>query len=358
MESEHILVLKIVCIIIVFSVTLLGALLPYKIFGDVKKPKSRSRQHKSERILSFSNCLAGGVFLATCFLGLIPAARKKFESVLTTTNYNTDYPVCEATVVAGFFIILYMEQIVMAIQQKWMGKRTTNGVKMKAIKKKTNKVTPIDDYEDEDEDDIYSRNEDEKPLVKATADGWSEDTANESEDIEQNNTHLQGHGHSHKGGHSHLGDVQDSGTLRSFILLFALSIHSIFEGMALGLQDELKNTLYLLLAMILHEGLAAFALGASLLKNSVRFSLYILYGIAFSSMIPCGTLIGIAIHTSKGIVADTVSAIMQALAAGIFIFVTFFEILNHEFDKTEDRLLKICCALGGFVVLAALEILG
>lgn len=342
------------CLCVVFSVTLFGALLPLKIFGDVNKPKSRARQHKSERILSFSNCLAGGVFLATCFLGLIPAARNKFQEVLEKTNYVTEYPVCEATVVAGFFIILYIEQIMIAIQARWTS-RTTNNIKMQKLKKdqlKTNATL------DDDEEDIYSREEeDEKdtaPMLKISQDGWTE-----SEDTELDTEIHQGHGHSHNGGagHSHLGDVQNTSFLRSLILLFALSIHSVFEGMALGLQDKMNTTLYLLLAMVLHEGLAAFALGSSLLKNSVRFSMYVVYSFAFSSMIPFGAVIGILIHSTDGIVADTISAVMQALAAGIFIFVTFFEILNHEFEKTEDRLLKICCALGGYVVLAALEIL-
>lgn len=263
---------------------------------------------------------------------------------------------CEATVVAGFFLILYMEQIVTAIQDKWTNRGITNDVKMKRIKQVSkNSVVPVE--VEEDEEDVFNKNEDTKPMLAvSSSDGWGDDTADDSEGVEGNHAH--GHGHSHSGGHSHLTNVQDTGFLRSFILLFALSIHSVFEGMALGLQDEIKNTLYLLFAMVLHEGLAAFALGASLLKSSVRFSIYVLYGIAFSSMIPIGTIIGIVIHSSKGVGADTVSAIMQALAAGIFIFVTFFEILNHEFDKAEDKLLKICCAMGGFVVLAVLEIMG
>ena len=128
--------------------------------------------------------------------------------------------------------------------------------------------------------------------------------------------------------------------------------------MALGLQEDIKSIVYLLVAMLAHESLAAFALGASLIKNSVNTYMFIVYGVVFAGMIPCGIALGLWIRASPGFGAIVCSAVMQALAAGIFIFVTFFEILNHEFEVHMDRPQKIAFAVLGYVILAALEAVG
>ena len=44
------------------------------------------------------------------------------------------------------------------------------------------------------------------------------------------------HHHSHSDGHSH-GHLKSSG-LRDFLTVLALSCHAIFEGLAIGLEDE------------------------------------------------------------------------------------------------------------------------
>eukprot|EP00057_Strongylocentrotus_purpuratus_P006548 XP_011661022.1 PREDICTED: zinc transporter ZIP3-like [Strongylocentrotus purpuratus] len=163
-------------------------------------------------------------------------------------------------------------------------------------------------------------------------------------------------GHSH--GHSHYGNIGGTKFLHSIILLLALSVHSVFEGMALGLQEDIKQIIYLLVAMVAHESLAAFALGASLLKSEVQLSAYIVYGVIFSSMIPLGAAIGVGIQSNHSFGADVCSAVMQAVAAGIFIFVTFFEILNHEFESGKYRGQKLLFTAIGYAALALLQIVG
>ena len=54
---------------------------------------------------------------------------------------------------------------------------------------------------------------------------------------------------------------------------------------------------------------------------------------------------------------DTASAILQGIATGTFIYVTFFEILQRELGTREPELLKIVMTVLGFVLIALVRML-
>jgi zinc transporter ZupT len=55
--------------------------------------------------------------------------------------------------------------------------------------------------------------------------------------------------------------------LNALVLLIALSTHAIFEGIALGLTDELSSTINIMLGLLFHKGPAAMSLGIALSKR-------------------------------------------------------------------------------------------
>src|SRR4051794_3101430 len=52
-----------------------------------------------------------------------------------------------------------------------------------------------------------------------------------------------------------------------FVLMLALSIHSIFEGLALGLETNLTSAIDLMVAILLHKFAEALSLSISLGKS-------------------------------------------------------------------------------------------
>ncbi|CAG2119849.1 unnamed protein product, partial [Medioppia subpectinata] len=154
-----------------------------------------------------------------------------------------------------------------------------------------------------------------------------------------NNTHhnhnhsYDDHAHSHHHhGHSHdYSHVQGAGSVSFFILMFATSVHSVFEGLALGLQRDPTKALHLFIGIILHECLVALALGLNAarldpgLKTNLRFSA------VFSLTIPVGIVAGVALGVTPGLFGRSISALFQGLAAGTFIHVTFHELIPAEF---------------------------
>ncbi|VDQ13526.1 unnamed protein product [Trichobilharzia regenti] len=77
------------------------------------------------------------------------------------------------------------------------------------------------------------------------------------------------HNHHH---HSHTHDIKFDAksfgsVLRIILLLCAMSVHSIFEGLAVGLQPTAQRTLALFTAILLHKVIIAIGIGVNLATN-------------------------------------------------------------------------------------------
>merc|ERR1712166_847397 len=74
--------------------------------------------------------------------------------------------------------------------------------------------------------------------------------------------------------------------------MIALSVHATFEGIALGLQMTLAQTLNIVVAVVIHKGAASSALGISLVKvfpNDFTLVRYLI--LIFSFATPLGVVI-------------------------------------------------------------------
>ena len=136
--------------------------------------------------------------------------------------------------------------------------------------------------------------------------------------------------------------------LRSMILLIALSFHSVFEGLAIGLQKDLGQLMSLFLAVIGHKGIMAFSLGLTLAQANLNFRQYFLAILVFSAASPLGMGIGIAVSEHQNLAADIANGVLQGIAGGTFLYITFFEVLPHEFRDSNNRMLKIMAILIGY----------
>lgn len=162
------------------------------------------------------------------------------------------------------------------------------------------------------------------------------------------------HGH-----HSHspglnVQELSRSSPLRLFSLVFALSAHSIFEGLALGLQEEGDKVVSLFLGVAIHETLVAVALGINMAKSALPMKDAAKLAIVVSLMIPAGIGIGVGIESAQNVASSVASVLLQGIAAGTFLFVTFFEILGRELEDKGDRLLKVLFLVLGYTALAGL----
>ena len=146
-----------------------------------------------------------------------------------------------------------------------------------------------------------------------------------------------------------------SAKLRTLILTIALSIHMLFEGISVGLTQTDAKIWTLIGALSLHKIVIAFSLGIKLREHST-VKRVLLHLLLFSCMPPIGAAIGIGVSSVEEGPRDMASGILQSLASGVFIYITFFEILHKELIGKYSVFRVFLCVVG-YGAIAALTIL-
>ncbi|XP_068170374.1 zinc transporter ZIP1 [Antennarius striatus] len=260
-------------------------------------------------VLSLISCFAGGVFLAACLLDIIPDYLSDINAELDARKFETNFPLPEFIMASGFFAVLIVERIVL------------NCKEVRSPRGETEALLP-------------GRN---------------------------------GHGHRH--GHAADGDLEGSGhhvhvdfqahsPFRSFMLFLSLSLHSVFEGLAIGLQSTDSKVLEICIAILVHKSIIVFSLSVKLVQSAVGPLWVVAYITVFALMSPIGIGIGIGVMEAQLAAGPLIQAILEGLAAGTFVYITFLEILPHELNSPGKQLLKVVFILLGFSIMAGLTFLG
>uniref|UniRef100_A0A8B9KYE4 Solute carrier family 39 member 1 n=1 Tax=Astyanax mexicanus TaxID=7994 RepID=A0A8B9KYE4_ASTMX len=177
--------------VLALLVSSLSLLQPACFVNIHRGPGEGGKDETHQIVLSFISCFAGGVFLANC--PLFPLMPEAAFLNLFFRSQQGGFPVAEFIMACGFFTVLILERIVLSC--------------------------------------TGPRSEETSPLL--------------------------GHGHGHAHGHRSVNDMEGSAhhvhvdlqahsSFRSFMLFLSLSLHSVFEGLAIGLQTtdaKVKKTL-------------------------------------------------------------------------------------------------------------------
>ncbi|XP_078132814.1 zinc transporter ZIP1 [Sander vitreus] len=300
---EYLLQVKIGALIGLLLLTLLFGFIPARVkwFRDT----NGSEIHRT--VLSLISCFAGGVFLAACLLDIIPDYLSDINAELEARKVEISFPVPEFIMAAGFFLVLILERIVLNYRE------------------------------------MRGAQEERAPLIP------------------DNSRHGHGHGTGpdleSSGHHVHV-DFQAHSPFRSFMLFLSLSLHSVFEGLAIGLQSTDSKVLEICIAILVHKSIIVFSLSVKLVQSAVRPLWVAAYIGVFAMMSPIGIGIGISVMEAHLAAGALIQAILEGLAAGTFIYITFLEILPHELNSPGKQLLKVLFILLGFSVMASLTFLG
>ncbi|XP_076588276.1 zinc transporter ZIP1 [Chaetodon auriga] len=303
---DYLLQVKIGALVGLLLLTLLFGFIPARVkwFRDTNGTET----HRT--VLSLISCFAGGVFLAACLLDIIPDYLSDINAELGAREVEMSFPLPEFIMAAGFFMVLILERIVLNCRE------------------------------------IGGAQEERAPLI-------------------QDNRNMHGHSHGHaaspdlesSGHHVHV-DFQAHSPFRSFMLFLSLSLHSVFEGLAIGLQSTDSKVLEICIAILVHKSIIVFSLSVKLVQSAVRPLWVTAYIGVFAVMSPIGIAIGISVMEARLAAGALIQAVLEGLAAGTFVYITFLEILPHELNSPGKQLLKVLFILLGFGVMAALTFLG
>ena len=201
----------------------------------------------------------------------------------------------------------------------------------------------------------------EPPIEKSKTEMELLNTASSGRQLDSGTAHNHSHGdHAHSHGPALNAQEQKSvaAAIRGFLLVAALSFHSIFEGMAIGLQPTLSDVWFLFTAVIVHELAIMFCIGMEMLASKLRVLLYIIYMVELGLITSVGVAVGILVTEyvqNPSASHLLVIAILQGVAAGTLLYVTFLEVLERERHKPGNGLVKLAAIATGFFLLTAME---
>lgn len=104
------------------------------------------------------------------------------------------------------------------------------------------------------------------------------------------------------------------------LLMVALSLHSLLEGLSLGAAKQ-SQVFHIFAAILAHKGVAAFTLGVTWLPSLHGNWQYFLLLSWFAAVTPLGVFIGTSAEGSRA------GSVMTALSAGTFLHVALVETL-------------------------------
>ena len=135
-----------------------------------------------------------------------------------------------------------------------------------------------------------------------------------------------------------------------YVLMLALSVHSIFEGMAVGLASTVPEAFNMMLAIVIHKGAAGSSLGISLVKTFPDdFKLVRTLVFLFACATPLGVFLGMLISAS-----EIYEIIFNSIAAGTFVYIACSEVIVEEFSVPGSRWWKFIFFLLGAGVITSL----
>uniref|UniRef100_A0A8C4ZLC5 Solute carrier family 39 member 1 n=1 Tax=Gadus morhua TaxID=8049 RepID=A0A8C4ZLC5_GADMO len=295
------------------GVLLLSSLLfGFLAFCVVRRAGGLERQR---RWLGLLSCFACGVFLATCLLDLLPDYLEGMTQACNTAGLKvrrptpSPFPLPEFIMAMGFFLVLVLEQIVLAFKD------------------------PGPAPASEDRRSL---------LVDAN--------------IKSRASMDRSHSHCHQGeegeGGGHLQvDVTSRSALRAFILVFSLSLHSVFEGLAVGLLGGGARVVEVCAALLLHKSVVSFSLSLKLVQARLRRPVVASGVLLFAATSPLGVGLGLLLTETRASPQHLMArSTLEGVAAGTFLYITFLEILPHELISGRDRLARVGALLLGFSV--------
>ena len=340
-------------VLILFSLlcaTLISTSVPFRL---AQGAENCTRQKWRKHGVDWLNCFAGGVFLSTMLLHLFPEASEGFKQIMDHYDIQTSYPLAQLTICCGLFIILFLETVLIKLSMK-----SDDGLDTR--------------QEQEDQEQRQKRVYDSiQTTTITTAENIHSETLSKPEQEltkrpECNTYNLAGDTKAMDEVHplfqssvpmSKVTGSSQIQRIRSFVLLTALSVHAIFEGLVLGLTNSSHTLWKIFTAVLIHKSVVGFSLGSQFAENFPFAVQSICYMVLFSSMSPVGIGIGTVISEvdAESFGMALVGTILQCLATGTFLHVTFFEVLVKQVGNHQS-FINILIVFIGFISIAIVAI--
>jgi len=300
---------KIILIVLIFFGSFLCSLAPWVIERFIRGP--------ALLILSFLNCLAGGVVVAVGFIHVL--ADGTCDLTQYFAQYNNDYPFSFLFCSASLLFLFCIDRLLLG------GEHSHSDIEGIRNDKTPDGEIPFDSSQTHiktselsqlpSSPDLKKPEEEKAQIGRVTADTFAT-----KENI-----------------------------ITALVFVVALSIHSIFEGLGLGSENDQHGLTALILAIVAHKLLEAFALGLSVFYARFKMWQNLILLVVYACSTPVG--VGIGWGATAGANKEStnlINGILVSIAAGSLLYIGLIEILPTEFNKKQTR--KMMLIRCGFMI--------
>lgn len=361
---------KILVAILFGSLRFIFGILPLKIYAILQRWEKQEtkaafinekRHHQVQCALAMCQSFGGGVLFATCLLHMMPEVHDSVEELKKYTQLETGYPFSQLIVCLGFLLIYFVEEA-----SHWLISKVPEDPLVCSRKSSTthsNKISPKNEESVQNDTNIFT-------IVSAIQEKEISDKAsiNSMADIE-NQENLKNLEENEKV--SEIIEEQEvvneiieekvktkQHVFRGIVVILALCLHAVLEGLAIGLQNSMSNIWYLFTAVSIHSATIMFYVGFELLLARTKNFTIFIHIIVLSVASPLGIMLGLLITIKYSMNTKAKSAavvILEGLSAGTVLYITFFEVLNREKERRIFRMRRAVCIVSGFVLMALLQ---
>eukprot|EP00532_Pseudo-nitzschia_australis_P008494 CAMPEP_0168168346 /NCGR_PEP_ID=MMETSP0139_2-20121125/3039_1 /TAXON_ID=44445 /ORGANISM="Pseudo-nitzschia australis, Strain 10249 10 AB" /LENGTH=405 /DNA_ID=CAMNT_0008085659 /DNA_START=97 /DNA_END=1311 /DNA_ORIENTATION=+ len=167
----------------------------------------------------------------------------------------------------------------------------------------------------------------------------------------------------------HLADHAQGSLLSSVLLLVALSFHSLFETLAIGVTTNTATLTSTTSAILAHKAFAGYALGSAMVASQMRQLHVLVLSFVFSVCSIVGVFVGIALERVIDPEDSIPIGVIQAMVSGTFLYVSIVEIGMKELMTHREggdrpnavpmetwQVRKLVAFLIGYLIMAAFAI--
>ena len=322
-KGIKLILIKIACLIFLLAMAICFSFMPYFI----------SSCRKNNKFLSLSNSFSAGIFLSMGLIHILPESAEMLKEL-------TDIPLAYILCFLSYALILFIEKIPFNSHALLHSKHSHGNCHI---------------YEKEDE--IQHQNSEDELKVKEEE--KSEQIFNIKINQIQENPIMR---NNHKNSIENLKQIEnieknnynvEKGGLTAYFLLLALGFHGLFEGISLGIQPNIRGTLFLFLAISLHKWAASLSLGISFVKSRVKKKQFIIMVLIFAFISPIGIVFGMILSS---LASDYLAGVFLSISVGTFIYIACSEIIIDEFNSSEYKYSKFLFFLLGAAIVITLSI--
>jgi len=336
---------KVVVLLILGAVKLVFGLAPLII---ARSFQTKRKNDGLKNIVGAVLCIGGGVLLSTVFIHMLVEVRESMERAkeLGVIPMELEYPLAELIICLGFLFILMVEAVV----HKWCGghghghgEAFSTDTPQQFLLKIPEVPGSRSPYHNPAFIDDSSRGEKEAMEEKQNT-GLSSHRSNEmlltignSYSKPSNSYNLATDSLAIQKTPSKTKQARYSRDLltsvREVMMVMALSVHSLFEGLAVGLEDSSGGVWQLFLAIAIHSIAIVFCIGTDMVNNGANQARIIFSMVVLSLVTPIGVLVGILLNLDAHVQTGgdmLLMGVLQGLASGTLLYITFFEVLSRE----------------------------